>query len=373
MKKKILFITGTRADFGKIQSVIKVLSRRFNVQVIITGMHILKKYGLTYKHVVKNLKSIKYFKCANQSYNSSLDMVVSNSIRLFAAIFKRARPDLIIIHGDRAEALAGAISGSFNNYLVGHIEGGELSGTIDEHIRHAISKLSHVHFVSNLQARNRLLRMGENLNAVHVVGSPDLDIMNEEKLPPIHKVKERYGISFDNYSISILHPVTTDLKNLYNNTKKYFEALIKSNLNYVIILPNNDPGSYIVHKMINKLLVKNNKFKILPSMRFEYFLSALRNSMFIIGNSSSGIKEAPFFGVPSIDVGTRQFGRARLESISNAKFNKKNILSLIKKNKNKKFKKNLFFGKGESAKKILKVLSNNTFWNMSVQKIFSNY
>jgi UDP-N-acetylglucosamine 2-epimerase (hydrolysing) len=125
--------------------------------------------------------------------------------------------------------------------------------------------------------------------------------------------------------------------------------------------------------MIEKLLIKNNKFKILPSMRFEYFLRALQNSMFIIGNSSSGIKEAPFFGVPSINVGTRQFGRANLESISNVKFNKKNILSIIKTNKNKKFKKNLFFGKGDSSKKILKVLSYNTFWNMSVQKIFSKY
>jgi len=373
LKKKILFITGTRADFGKIQSVIKILSKRFNIQVIITGMHILKKYGSTYKHVIKNLKNIKYFKCTNQSYDSSLDLVVSNSIRLFSPIIKSIKPDLIIIHGDRAEALAGAISGSFNNYLVGHIEGGELSGTIDEHIRHAISKLSHVHFVSNLQAKNRLLRMGENLNSVHVVGSPDLDVMNEEKLPPMNEVKKRYGIYFDNYSISILHPVTTDLKNFYNNSKEYFEALIKSNLNYVVILPNNDPGSYIVHNMIEKLLVKNNKFKILPSMRFEYFLRALQNSMFIIGNSSSGIKEAPFFGVPSINVGTRQFGRASLESISNVQFKKKNILSIIKKNKNKKFKKDLFFGKGDSSKKILKVLSNNIFWNMSVQKIFSKY
>jgi UDP-N-acetylglucosamine 2-epimerase (hydrolysing) len=108
-------------------------------------------------------------------------------------------------------------------------------------------------------------------------------------------------------------------------------------------------------------------------MRFEYFLRALQNSMFIIGNSSSGIKEAPFFGIPSINVGTRQFGRASLESISNVKFNKKNILSIIKKKKNKKFKKYLFFGKGDSSKKILKVLSNNTFWNTSVQKIFSKY
>jgi UDP-N-acetylglucosamine 2-epimerase (hydrolysing) len=153
---------------------------------------------------------------------------------------------MIIVHGDRVEALAGAIIGSFNNTLVTHIEGGEISGTIDELIRHAITKLSHIHFVSNKEAEKRLIQMGELKNSIFVIGSPDVDIMYSDNLPSIEETTEHYEIPFDDYSILIYHPVTTELETLGNDINEVVSATIESDRNYIVIYPNNDAGSDII-------------------------------------------------------------------------------------------------------------------------------
>ena len=184
-------------------------------------------------------------------------------------------------------------------------------------------------------------------------------------------LKEKYNINFTKFAISILHPVTTENK-VKNNTKTYFDALLESKKNYLIIYPNNDPGNEVIIKNIKKFILNNSKFRVFPSMRFEYFLKALKISDFIIGNSSAGIREAPFLSKPSINVGERQLNRAKLNSIKNLDFNKQDILNAISLIKPIK-KRNFYFGRGNSADKMYKIVVKKNFWNTPIQKKFFAY
>ena len=174
-RKTILFLTGTRADFGKLRPLIDVIkkSKEFEYYIFVTGMHTLSKYGSTF-HEVKDRGYKNFFVYMNQTKSSDPDIILSNTIIGLGNFVKEISPDLIVVHGDRVEALAGAIVGSFNNILVAHIEGGEISGTLDELIRHSVTKLSHLHFVSNDKAKKRLLQMGELNENIHSIGSPDI-------------------------------------------------------------------------------------------------------------------------------------------------------------------------------------------------------
>ncbi len=371
-KKKFLFVTGTRADFGKIKSIIKKFEDPFECFIFVTGMHLVKKYGYTVNEIYLTCKKSSIYKFDNQSSADNLDNILSKTIDGFSKFLKKIKPDLVIIHGDRIETLASAISCSVNNYLVAHIEGGELSGSIDEHIRHAVSKLSHLHFVSNQDAKKKLLKMGENKKSIFVVGSPDFDLMKENMMPPFVDVKKKYNFNYNKYAISILHPVTIN-KNTQADYIKYFKALIDSKLNYLIIYPNNDPGNELIIKLIKKKLFNRKNFKILPSMRFEYFLRVLKNADFIIGNSSAGIREAPYFGLPSINVGDRQQDRFSSKSIKNIKFNSQEIGKNIKLMSGKKYKRNKYFGNSDSSEKIFKTVNKKLFWKTSLQKKFYVY
>ena len=374
-KRKIVFLTGTRADFGKLKSLIKISqnAEEFEVNIFATGMHLNKKYGLTVEEISKSgFKNI--FKFINHDNGNDMDKILSKTIDGFSNYLREFDPDLIVVHGDRIEALAGAIVGSLNNVLVAHIEGGELSGTIDELIRHAVSKLSHIHLVSNKIAKKRLIQLGEYPNSIHIIGSPDLDLMKSQSLPKIIDVKKYYEIPFNNYAIAILHPVTTEFHLLENQISIFIECLIESSLNYIIIYPNNDLGSEKILYGYKKL-ASNNKIKIFPSIRFESFLSLLKNAEFIIGNSSTGIREAPFYNIPTIDVGTRQNNRYSSETILNVNFSKNEILTrineVIKKEKINSKNKDVF-GLGKSDKSFLKLIKKRNFWMTSHQKQFQD-
>ncbi|HID25607.1 MAG TPA: UDP-N-acetylglucosamine 2-epimerase (hydrolyzing) [Thermoplasmata archaeon] len=205
-KKKIVFLTGTRADFGKIKPLIQVLQGNevFEIHIFVTGMHMNHKYGYTAQEVSKcGFKNI--FQFINHEDSSHMDQTLAKTIEGFSYYINELQPDLIVVHGDRVEAMAGAIVGSLNNILVAHIEGGELSGTIDELIRHAVSKMSHLHLVANNEAAKRLEQLGEHKESVFVIGSPDLDIMTSDTLPSIESVKNFYEIPFESYAIVYWH------------------------------------------------------------------------------------------------------------------------------------------------------------------------
>ncbi|MBU1148320.1 MAG: UDP-N-acetylglucosamine 2-epimerase (hydrolyzing) [Candidatus Omnitrophica bacterium] len=368
--KKIIFLTGTRADFGKLKPLMKALDKEkdFEVHIFVTGMHMFPKYGSTGDEIDKSgFKNTFHF--INQQSSDSIDCILANTIYGLRNYVSLIKPDMLIIHGDRVEALAGAIVGAFNNILVSHIEGGEVSGTIDESIRHSITKLSHIHFVANNEAKGRLVQMGEDDMSIHVIGSPDIDLMSSRNLPSSKAVKKYYEIAFDKYAIFMYHPVTTNLHNLLNYTQEIMNSLIESGKNYIAIYPNNDPGSDIIIEEL-ELLRKNPRFRILPSMRFEAFLTLLKSCDFIIGNSSTGIREAPFYGVPSINIGNRQNRRFAHETILDVGESKNKILSAIKNIKNIKCVKSGHFGDGKSTERFKNIIRTSNTWKISIQKNF---
>tara|TARA_B100000768_G_scaffold147377_1_gene140836 strand:+ start:3580 stop:4719 length:1140 start_codon:yes stop_codon:yes gene_type:complete len=369
--KKILFLSGTRADFGKLKSLISVSqqSSLFDVSIFVTGMHLQKEYGYTVNEIEKSgFKNIYTFE--NHTTETSMDLTLSKTIEGLSAHVKQNKPDLIVVHGDRVEALAGAIVGSLNNILVGHIEGGEVSGTIDELIRHSVSKMSHIHFVCNQVAKNRLIQMGEIDSHIFEIGSPDIDIMFSSKLPSIEKAKSRYEILFEKYALLMFHPVTTEQELIEKQINDLIDAVLEDENNYIVIYPNNDMGSSAIIKAFSRL-ENNKRFRIFPSLRFEYFLTFLKNCQFIIGNSSAGVREAPYYQKPSIDLGNRQKNRNKSESIINCNFGINEIANAIKQSQNlNNFESPLAFGEGKSDQLFLDIIKDNSFWKIPCQKQF---
>jgi len=372
-KRKIIFLTGTRADFGKIKSLLQILqhSEDFEPYIFVTGMHMLQKYGYTLIEVENSgFKNIETFQ--NFTDETTMDLTLAKTIEGFSSYIKKVKPDMIVVHGDRVEALAGAIVGSLNNILVSHIEGGEISGTIDELIRHSVSKMSHLHFVSNKEAAKRLLQMGEVPESIFTIGSPDIDIMFSDKLPSLKDVKSYYEIKFENYGIAMFHPVTTEIEYIELYARDFVKALVKSDKKFVVIYPNNDLGSSKIIKCYDEIS-SNSNFRILPSLRFEYFLTLLKNANFIIGNSSAGIREAPYYGVPTINIGTRQANRAVHSHIIHTDYEYESILKTISLNFEKICIDHKLFGAGDSATQFLKNLSSQKIWDINHQKQFREY
>ncbi|WP_367773718.1 UDP-N-acetylglucosamine 2-epimerase [Flavobacterium sp. WC2421] len=369
--KKILFLTGTRADFGKIKSLISILDthQAFEVFVFVTGMHLQREYGYTLIEIERcNFKNVHTFE--NHTHETTMDLTLAKTIEGLSSFCKKVNPDLIVIHGDRVETLAGAIVGSLNNILVAHIEGGELSGTVDELIRHSVSKLSHIHFVSNDDAAKRLLQMGEMETSIFNIGSPDIDIMFSDSLPSLEKVKSYYDINFKKFAIVMFHPVTTEVTEMEQYAKNFVNCILNDTHDYIVIYPNNDLGSQCIIKEYERL--KNNpKFRVFPSLRFEYFLTLLKNSQFIIGNSSAGIREAPYYGIPIINIGTRQQNRVIHADIINVNYKNENINKALKNIDSyqvQEAKSN--FGQGNSTTLFLNSILNSDIWKINHQKQF---
>ena len=369
-KRKIVFLTGTRADFGKLKSLMYKIKNddEFELHIFVTGMHMLSKYGYTCEEVVSaNFENI--YKFINQNVSDSMDHILAKTISGLSDFIREIKPDMIVVHGDRVEALAGAAVGTLNNILVGHIEGGEVSGTVDELIRHAVSKLSHIHFVSNDTAKLRLVQLGERLDNIHVIGSPDIDVMNSKNLPAIVKVKQYYGFEFGEYGILIFHPVTTELEALRSQIRTVVDQVIASKMNFIVIYPNNDIGTDIILDEYSRL-EELPQIRIYPSMRFEYFLTSLKNAQFIMGNSSTGVREAPHFGVPSIDFGTRQHNRVKCDTVLNVLIEPDAIKQALFEASIMNKRASQPFGNGGSDEKFHTIVKRSTFWAVGVQKSF---
>jgi UDP-N-acetylglucosamine 2-epimerase (hydrolysing) len=373
MRKTILFLTGTRADFGKLKPLMEAVERSddFECHIFATGMHTLARYGSTYDEIRKaDFKNIYLYINQMASSSSAMDMVLASTIQGLGHYIREFPPDMIVVHGDRVEALAGAIVGALNNLLSAHIEGGELSGTVDELIRHSVSKLAHLHFVAHEDARKRLIQMGEVGDSIFVIGSPDVDVMLSEDLPTLAHTKERYGVKFDEYAIFTYHPVTTELHLLRRHATEVVDALLASDANYLVIHPNNDTGSEMVFEALER--VKGDpRFRFFPSVRFPHFLTLLKHAKAIVGNSSAGIREAPVYGVPTINIGTRQLNRFHYPSIIDVPEDRIAILNALR-NLPTRVTPALHFGQGNSAKLFMEQLQNPDLWKTPRQKQFQD-
>ena len=369
MIRTLLFLTGTRADFGKLEPLaIAARDAGFHVSFFVTGMHMLDQYGLT-KNEVHRTPGVTVQEFLNQRPGDGQDVILAKTVIGFSDYVATSRPDLVIVHGDRVEALAGALVAATNYIRSAHIEGGEVSGTIDEVFRHCNTKLASQHFVSSDIAAKRVMALGEPIESVHVIGSPELDFHAGPSGVTIDEVRARYGIPFADYGIGVFHPVTSEAVSMGAQAAALFGAMQSSGRQFVLVAPNNDPGSEAIFQVINRLPA--DQFRVIPSMRFAHFSELMKNAAVMVGNSSAGVREAPFMGLASLDVGTRQTNRAVAPSITAcAASDGAAIAAFLAGEWGKTYPRHTGFGVGRAADRFVAVLQDPSFWAQGLQKEF---
>ena len=371
MTRRILFITGTRADFGKLEPLaVAARDAGFAVSFFVTGMHLMERYGRT-KLEVARFPDAEMFEFQNQREGDPQDMILAKTVVGFSDFLTEHRPDLAVVHGDRIEAPARAPACATNCVRCAHIAGAELAGTTDEICPQSNSKLATHHFVSSDDAARRVMSLGEPPESIHVIGSPELDFHSRSSGVSIDEVRKHYEIPFPDFGIVTFHPVTSEAATMGAQAEALFGTLAGSGKAFVGIAPNNDPGSEAIFRVLETL--PKDRFRILPSMRFAHFSELMKNAACMIGNSSAGVREAPFLGLPSLDIGTRQTNRGSAPSIASAKaFDREAILSFLASEWGKPHDSHTAFGEGCAADRFVAVLKDPAFWERGLQKQFSD-
>jgi len=334
MKRKITCVTGTRADYPRVRSVLKEINARegLELDIIVTGSHLLKEYGYSAQEIIDDGFSIsRKVDMFSGDFDTPLGMAEA-SARCTSGVAKalsEIKPDLVLITVDRVETLASITAASLMNFPIAHIQGGEVTGTIDESIRHAVTKLSHIHFPATADAAQRIINMGENKEYVFNTGCPYIDEINNIKPMELSLLAKKYG--FDPKKKIIIftqHSVTTEFQDSLNQVEQTIEALEDfSDAQIICFFSNTDAGG---KKIIERIGQQDNFIKI-PNMLSKDFLSLMSYSSLMIGNSSAGIREAPSFKLPVINIGTRQNGRLRAKNVIDVDHNTLAIKEAIKK------------------------------------------
>lgn len=379
--KKVCVITSTRAEYGLLSSVIRQINddSRLQLLLIATGMHLDVNYGETYKEIEADGFNIHY-KISINSDDSEIGILntIANGIEKIGKILVSERPDMLVLLGDRYELLAFASAAVVLKIPIAHISGGEITeGAFDEYIRHAITKLSMLHFVSTEEYRNRVIQMGENPKRVFNVG--DLGVFNVNNLVKFSKeeVERRIEMHIGKYLVQVtFHPET-----LSNNSIEQFSELLKAleeniNLQIVFTKANADLNGKVINSMIDDFVKKNSdRAKAFYSLGYKMFLSLLSYSFAIIGNSSSGIVEAPSLRIGTINIGDRQKGRTRAKSTIDCEGKKEEILKSIDKLKSKEFQDELRnlnspYESDDTARKIVCQMRDYLYNNNHISKSF---
>lgn len=362
---KFLFVTGSRSEWGYIKPILDILKKKkFKTDICLTNMHLLESYGYTLNEIKKDGHKVnEKIYMALDGYNT---YTMTKSLGVFMVSFTdmlmRIKPNWVVIAGDRAESFAACVTSAYNNIPTAHIQAGELSGNIDGQSRHAIGKFAHLHFAANREFSDRLKKMGEQAFRIKTVGSPQLDelklINNSKKKKSIF---EELNIeNLNKYLLVVYHSVTEEFYNTEKNFNIFFEALKNIKLPKIWILPNNDAGSSIIKNQIFKK--RENDTFIFDSLNREKYLYLLKNSSCIVGNSSSGLIEAPTFKIPCVNIGRRQNKRLRAKNVIDViNHDKYKIIKAINKSLSKTFIKNLKdlknpYGDGNSSQKIVETL-----------------
>lgn len=337
--RKIAVLTGSRGDISVYSSVLDAIDERKDLKygLIVTGMHLSKRFGNTIDEIKKEGRKI-YAEVPMLRYEDTLDGMVKNTgfamIGIAEAI-KNIKPDAVLVLGDRGEQLAAAMAGAHMNIPVAHLHGGEVSGTIDESIRHAITKFAHIHLPATKKSRDRLIKLGEKKRNIYLVGAPGVDAVKNKAKMPRKDIARYFGFDADKIIIlAAQHPVTTEFGQAKVQMEIIAETLMELNEQVVWIHPNSDAGYTRMIEMLEfkiKEAGKEEKIKIYKSLPHDLYLSLMKEAGVMIGNSSSGIIEAPSRETPYVLVGTRQVGREKARSILEVGYEKKYILHAVKK------------------------------------------
>lgn len=341
MKKNIAVIIFSRANYARIKSVLKELkkNKKINLQIILGGSAVLDRFG-NLEDVFKKDKLQINQRCFFMIEGGSPSTMAKSTglgIISLSTIFSNLKPHIVLTVADRFETIATAITGAYMNIIVAHTQGGEVTGSIDESIRHAITKLAHIHFPSSKQSYNRLIKMGEPRKNVFLVGCPSIDLINKKKLRIDNSFIKNFKyigkkIDFNQKYILIqYHPVTTEYDLEQKKTEILLDAIHSLNIQTVWMWPNIDAGSDIVGKVIRRFREKNinNKFCFVKNLPPEEFLKLVNNTECFVGNSSAAIREGSYLGVPAVSVGSRQKPREHGNNVIFASHNKNEIIKKI--------------------------------------------
>jgi len=375
-KRKILFLTGSRGEWGYIRPIIKEIEKRTNLsyQICVTNMHLLPGFGQSFDEIKNDkIKISKRILMALDGYtNESMAKSLGVFLMSFVDILQNDKPDLICLAGDRGEQLMAAIAGSHLNIPVAHIQAGELSGNIDGISRHAIARFTHIHFSANKDASLRLLKSGEQKFRIHETGAPQLDDLRKTKVIPKKILEKKFQITKDEkFILLIQHSVTEEFKKAAKQIRETLKALHLLKMKTICIYPNNDAGNSSIRDEVDK--VNTSWFTVAKNVPRKTFLGLLKYSSVIVGNSSCGLIEAPFFRVPCVNIGRRQQGRFQGANVLNVPHETKKIMYGIRKAISPQFAKKIRFsespyGNGRSAAKIVKVISSVSIDNKLLNK-----
>ncbi len=380
-KNKIHIISTNRADFGLLSNLINKLklNKKFLTKFVLTGSHLHKKFGSSINEINDLKIKIDYLIRINEDFNknASTEQNICKYINKFSIFFNKFIPDIIIVLGDRYELLGICLAAAYNNIPIAHISGGETTlGSQDEFNRHCITKLSWLHFTSNNIYKKRVIQLGENPSRVFNVGSLFLDTISNLKFSSKKTIEKKHNFLFHKKNILItFHPVTNEP----HSTKKYVKEILKSlekkhDIFFIFTSPNSDKGSDEILKEIS-IFIKNRKNNsiLIKSFGHQDYLSTLNYVDAVIGNSSSGLTEVPYFNIPTINLGDRQKGRYLAKTIVNCPINEKSITKSITNIYNNNYKNNFLFSKispaNSPSRKIINILAK-TKLNKILKKKF---
>ncbi|AXE61673.1 UDP-N-acetylglucosamine 2-epimerase [Candidatus Thioglobus sp. NP1] len=375
-KRKICVVTGTRAEYGLLYWLMKEINvdNALVLQVVVTGMHLSEEFGNTYQQIEKDGFTID--KKVDISLTSDTELAISKSMGLgvigFADVFNKLQPDLIVVLGDRFEIFSAVSVALIAKIPVAHLHGGEVTeGVIDESIRHSITKMSHLHFAATDEYRNRIIQLGEQPDKVFHVGGLGIDNINKLKL--LSKADFENTINFELGEKNILitfHPVTLEK----STSGMQFQALLDSiselkNTKIIFTKANADTDGRVINTMIDDYVAKHDNTIAFTSMGQLNYLSALQFIDAVVGNSSSGLIEAPSFKIGTIDIGDRQKGRIKTDSVISCLPKKRNIDSAFNKMYSEEFQNTLdqvenAYGKGGASKEIVNIIKSINLHNI---------
>lgn len=375
--RKVFIVIERRADYSRFKPIMELMNKDkfFKLYIVVTGICLLKNHGKDVENIMndgfKIDKKIPMFRDNVVDSGGEMVKAMARFMSVVVDELEKFRPDIVLSGFDIGANFAVTLAAAHMNIPVAHIQGGEVTGSIDESIRHAMSKFAHIHFPATDLSKKRLIKMGENPDNIYVVGCPSIDTMLNTIEIPIKELENEFEVDFSKpVVLMIQHPVTTENTDSYKQINETLEALKKLKCQVVIIMPNNDAG----HLAIIKKIIKSG-FKSYPTLSSTKYVNLLRHVSVLVGNSSSGIHEASTYKVPVVNIGTRQQGRERSDNIIDVPYNKNEIFKALKKaiydkkfrNKVEKIKN--IYGDGKSAKKIYNILKKISLVNI-VQKKF---
>ena len=331
--KKVVYISGTRADFGLMKKTLQLLAKRVDLTVVATSMHLNKKYGDTVKEIESSGLRVKKAVTLVDSNNlEAMATTLSNQISIFTKIMGEILPDVIFVEGDRSEGLAGAIIGAYLNIPVIHHGGGDMSGSIDDKVRNAVTVFSNYHLTTNLRSYKELASRRVSPKSIFNVGEPGLDDIREGNFTVEEEVLRKYHIDISKGLILLVfHPNTEEQEEAGKQIKEILEALSEIKLQIIAVRANADAGGIEINGVLEEYAKKDNNLTVYPHITRRDFLGLMNVCTCMVGNSSSGIIEMPSFKKPFVSVGSRQKNRLEAGNVISVGCNKDDIVRAVNK------------------------------------------